>query len=110
MKWYRAWDTGDGATMDQMEVENLVLMMPNGKAWSKTGPRAGKQPKRDPSVQRTLSDVIVRQFGDSAILTGTQTTTLGKESGKSGDVVVFVRPAGKWLIASVQWTEVEPPK
>jgi hypothetical protein len=88
--------------MDQMEVDNLVLVMPTGATWTKDGPRAGKQPKRDPSVQRTLSDVVVRQFGNSAILTGTVTSTLGQETDEADTTVVFVRPAGKWLIASAQ--------
>jgi hypothetical protein len=53
---------------------------------------------------------VVRQFGDSAILTGTVTSTLGQETDKAGTTVVFVRPAGKWLIASAQWTPVEAAK
>src|SRR5437764_13252447 len=44
-KWFKAFDIGDGATMDQMEMDNLVLVMPNGDIWRKPGPRAGKQRK-----------------------------------------------------------------
>jgi ketosteroid isomerase-like protein len=109
-QWFKAFDAGDGAAMDQMEVDNLVLVMPTGMAWSKDGPRAGKQAKRDPSVQRTLSDVAVRQFGDSAVLTGTVTSKSATETDKVGTTVVFVRRAGKWLIASAQWTPVEAAK
>jgi ketosteroid isomerase-like protein len=109
-KWFKAFDGGDGAAMDQMEVDNLVLVMPTGATWTKDGPRAGKQPKRDPSVQRTLSDVVVRQFGDSAILTGTVTSKSATETDKDGTTVVFVRRDGKWLIASAQWTPVEAAK
>lgn len=109
-KWFKAFDGGDGAAMDQMEVENLVLVLPAGATWVKEGPRAGKQPKRDPSTQHTLSDVVVRQFGDSAILTGTVTSKTATETDKAGTTVVFVRRAGKWLIASAQWTPVEASK
>ncbi len=109
-KWFKAFDAGDGATMDQMEVENLVIVMPTGVTWSKDGPRAGKQSKRDPSMQHTLSDVVVRQFGDSAILTGTVTSKTATETDKDGTTVVFVRRGGKWLIASAQWTPVEVSK
>ena len=109
-KWFKAFDGGDGAAMDQMEVDNLVLVMPTGATWTKDGPRAGKQPKRDPSVQRTLSDVVVRQFGESAILTGTVTSKSATETDKDGTTVVFVRRDGKWLIASAQWTPVEAAK
>jgi ketosteroid isomerase-like protein len=109
-KWFKAFEAGDGATMDQMEVENLVLVMPTGAAWSKDGPRGDKQPKRDPSTEHTLSDVVVRQFGDTAILTGTVTSKSAAESDKASTTVVFVRRAGKWLIASAQWTPLQAPK
>ena len=62
-KWFKAFDSGDGATMDQMEVDNLVLVMPNGDIWRKPGPRAGKQRKLDPLSERALSNVVVRRFG-----------------------------------------------
>src|SRR5436853_6792192 len=54
-KWFKAFDIGDGATMDQMEMDNLVLVMPNGDIWRKPGPRAGKQRKLDPHSERTLA-------------------------------------------------------
>ena len=103
-KWYRAFDAGDGATMDALEVDNLVLVMPDGSIWSKPGPRAGKQPKRNVQPQRSLSDVRVRQFGDTAILTGMLTSRTPKETDTAGTTVVFVRRGGRWQIASTQWT------
>jgi hypothetical protein len=42
-KWFKAFDGGEGATMDQMEMEKLVLVMPTGFIWSKPAPRAGEQ-------------------------------------------------------------------
>jgi hypothetical protein len=45
-RWYRAFDVGDGATMDALEVDDLVLVMPDGSIWAKPGPRAGKQRTR----------------------------------------------------------------
>ena len=103
-KWYRAFDVGDGATMDALEVADLVLVMPDGSIWAKPGPRAGKQPKRHAQPQRTLGDVTVRQFGDTAILTGMLTSRTPGETDKAGTTVVFVRRGGRWLIASTQWT------
>ncbi len=103
-RWFQAFDTGDGAAMDAVEVDNLVLVMPDGSVWKKPGPRAGKQPKRDVMSQRSLSDVTLRQFGETAILTGTLTTA--KAANNAGTTVVFVRRGGAWLIASVQWSPV----
>lgn len=109
-KWFKAFDGGDGATMDQMEVDNLTLVMPGGEVWSKTAPRAGKQQKRDPQTEHTLSNVAVRRFGDTAILTGILTTKSASGNSQDGTTVVFVQSSGKWKIASAQWTPVETTK
>jgi ketosteroid isomerase-like protein len=109
-KWFTAFDSGDGATMDQMEMDNLVLVMPVGFMWSKTEPRAGQQPRLDPQIKRTLSEVSVRRFGDAAILTGVLTSTSPKENEKEATTVVFVQSMGRWKIASAQWTPVTPAK
>src|SRR5262249_31281849 len=105
-KWFKAFDSGDGATMDQLEMDNLTLVLPMGVVWSKTTARAGKQSKRDPQTERTLSNVSVRRFGDTVILTGTLTTKSAKEKSQDGTTVVFVQSSGKWKIASAQWTPV----
>ena len=103
-RWFQAFDAGDGAEMDAVEVDNLVLVMPDGSVWKKSGPRAGKQPKRDVVPQRSLNDVTVRQFGDTAILTGILRNKTATDMENGGTTVVFVRRGGTWLIASVQWS------
>ena len=103
-RWFQAFDRGDGAAMDALEVDTLVLVMPDGSVWKKSGPRAGKQPKRDVVPQRSLNDVTVRQFGDTAILTGILRNRTATDTDNSGTTVVFVRRGGTWLIASVQWS------
>ncbi len=109
-KWFTAFDSGDGATMDQMEMDNLILVMPEGSLFSKKTARAGKQSKLDPQTERTLSDVSVRRFGDTAILTGILHTKSAKENSKEATTVVFVQTAGKWKIASAQWSPVATAK
>ena len=34
-KWMKAYDSGDGVTMGQIEMDNLVLVMPAGEVWAK---------------------------------------------------------------------------
>jgi ketosteroid isomerase-like protein len=102
-KWFKAFDTGDGATIDQMEMGNLVLVMPE-RIWPKTSARAGKQQKLDPQPERSLSEVFVRRFGNTAILTGILSTKSGQENSKEGTMVVFVQSSGTWKIASDSWT------
>jgi ketosteroid isomerase-like protein len=101
--WFKAFDTGDGAALDQMEADNLLLVMPDGTIWPKTTARAGNQPKRVPQPERTLTDVVVRQFGDTAVLTGILTTKSAGASSTEATTVVFVRRSGKWIVASAQW-------
>ena len=109
-QWFKAFDAGDGQAMDLMEVPNLVIIMPNGMVWTKDGPRAGTQQKRDPMPQRSFADVIVRSFGETAVLTGTVMTTVGGDVDKAATTVVFVRSSGKWRVASAQWTPVDSRK
>ena len=105
-KWFKAFDSGDGAAMDQIEMDNLTLVMPTGLIWAKTTARAGQQLKRDPKTERALSGVSIRRFGDTAILTGNLATKSGKESSQEATTVVFVKSSGKWKIASAQWSPV----
>jgi len=105
-KWFTAFDGGDGATMDQVEMDRLKLVMPTGFIWAKTEARAGKQPKNDPRPERKLSDVSVRRFGDTAILMGILNTKTSEENSKEATSVVFVKDSGRWKIATAQWTPV----
>jgi len=69
-QWFTAFEKGDGATMDRMEVPNLVLVNADGKGtiWQKPGPRAGKQ--KPTGATRTLTNATVRQFGDTQFSRG----------------------------------------
>lgn len=109
-KWFKAYDSGDGVTMDKMEMENLVLLMPTGEIWTKTEPRGTNQPKLDPQATHALSNVSVRRFGDTAILTGILANEYKDGKTVNGTTVVFVRKAGQWKVASAQWTEVTKAK
>jgi ketosteroid isomerase-like protein len=105
-----AQNSGDGAVMDQMEMDRLMLVMPTGFIWTKTTPRAGEQPKHKSQTERTLSDVSVRRFGDTAILTGILTSKSEGENSREATTVVFVQNSGKWKIASAQWSPVTSAK
>jgi ketosteroid isomerase-like protein len=109
-KWFKAFDSGDGATMDQMEMDKLTLVMPTGFIWTKTTPRAGEQSKHKSQSERNLSDVSVRRFGDTAILTGILSSKSEGENSRETTTVVFVQSSGKWKIASAQWTPVTSAK
>ena len=105
-KWFRAYDSGDGAAMDQMEIDKLVLVMPSGFRWTKTKARSSEKAEAHPQTERALTDVSVQRFGDTAILTGILATKSPQENSKDATTVVFVRSSGKWKVASAQWTPV----
>ena len=109
--WFDAFDHGDGAKMDQMETPNLVLVMPDGTIWKKSEPRVKTMKARVPDAIRELKDATVREFGDTALLTGTVISrdTRTHESDSTATTVVFVKKDGKWLVASAQWTSQAPP-
>ena len=106
-QWFNAFDQGDGAAMDKLEMPNLILVNADGTGdiWKKHGPRAGKQ--KPTGVSTTLSNAQVRQFGDSAILTGVITAKRdGKSIRSSSTTVVWVRKNDQWLVASAQWSDI----
>ena len=105
-QWFNAFDKGDGATMDKIEMSNLILVNADGKGgiWKKHGPRAGEQKPTGHST--TLSNAQVRQFDNSAILTGVVTIKDGQESTRSSTTVVWIRKNSQWLVASVQWSDL----
>ena len=105
-QWFNAFDKGDGAAMDKMEMPNLILVNADGRGgiWKKHGPRAGKQ--KPTGTSSTLSNAQVRQFGDSAILTGVVTIKDGQESTRSSATVVWIRKNNQWLVASAQWSDI----
>jgi Domain of unknown function (DUF4440) len=108
--WYTAFSKGDGPAMDQMEVPNLVLVNAQGTGdiWPKDGPRAGQQPKL--TAVFTVGKSEGRQFGNTAILTGSVTRKDGDESEEMSETVVWIRMNKKWLVSSPQRTDVAPKK
>jgi ketosteroid isomerase-like protein len=104
--WYTAFSKGDGAAMDQMEAPNLILVNPSGTGdiWHKDGPRAGKEKPK--AAVYTVGQSEVRQFGNTAILTGSFTSASknGDRSDALNETVVWIRMNNKWLVASAQWT------
>jgi len=110
-EWFAAFDNGDGATMDRLEAANFQAVFVDGRVFKKAKPRAGNQRPTD-FTSRTLSDVDVRRFGDTAILTGTVSAepSMFSSPDRSGTTVVFVRESGSWRIASAQWAAPADPE
>jgi hypothetical protein len=109
---FAAFDKGDIATVDRMEAPNLITVNDHGtgEIWKKKG--LGRKLSPSPGVHRTFTDVTVRQFGETAILTAIETTKSpgSADTARESMTQVWVREAGNWLIASMQWSELTPAK
>src|SRR4030095_12711365 len=67
-KWFAAYDRGDGASMNELEASNLVLILPDGTLFKKS--EARKAHTATGVTSRALSNLSIRRFGDTAIMTG----------------------------------------
>lgn len=106
-RWFKAFDAGDGAAMDRIEMPDLMLVLPSGDIWRKTA-RAGHQ---NPSgATHDLESPVVRVYGDAAILTGFLITHSAAGVLREATTVVFVRSAGDWKVASAQWVHLPADK
>lgn len=105
-KWFAAFDAGDWAVMDEMEMPNLVLILPNGEIiQKKTEPRTGKAPPNK-GLTHSLENASIRQFGNAAILTGVLLTRKDIGATREPTTIVFVKSAGVWKIASAHWSAI----
>ena len=105
-KWFKAFESADIATMNQIETKNIELVMPDGFVVRNFSPRKIGDLQAHPETHNLLSGVSVRRFGEVAILVGMLTTQTPKETSRSAETVVFVLNTGEWKIASAQWTDV----
>ena len=104
-KWFAAHDQGDGAAMNRIEVDNLVLVLPDGSVFKKEEPRPAKH-EGTGVTSRALSDLVIRRFGDTAIMTGILITQDSKGSKREATTVVWIRQKGTWRVASAQWAGI----
>jgi ketosteroid isomerase-like protein len=109
-KWFKAFDNHDSDTMNMIETRNITIVMPNGYIARNFAPRKKTETQFEPDTKRTLSNVTVRQFGDSALLVGIVTTESPKEKSQSAETIAFVKVSGEWKIASAQWTDINKAK
>ena len=105
-KWFAAFDAGDWTAMNEMEMPNLVLILPNGEIiQKKTEPRTGKTPPNK-GLSHSLENASIRQFGNAAILTGVLLARKDIGATREPTTIVFVKSVGVWKIASAHWSAI----
>ena len=108
----RAILSGDAATLDRMTAEDYTFITLRGELRTKAEIVKGFQSGAFKYESRTISELKVRVYGDTAVVTG-RSTQKGEENGKdySGDyrfTRVYVRDKGHWMTVALQTTPIRP--
>jgi len=108
----RAILSGDAATLDRMTAEDYTFITLRGELRTKAEIVKGFQSGAFKYESRTISELKVRVYGDTAVVTG-RSTQKGEENGKdySGDyrfTRVYVKDKGRWITVALQTTPIRP--
>lgn len=111
--WAQAMINGDMAALDRIMAPDWVLISPFG--WKQTRAEAMEDFRSGAMkfVSMTPSDLDIRVFGDTAVVTGRSVdkgTYKGQDmSGEYRFTDVFVKRDGRWQAVSTHVTRVTPP-
>jgi uncharacterized protein (TIGR02246 family) len=104
--------SGDAATLEGMTSDDYTFITLRGELRTKSEIVKGFQSGSFKYDSRTISDLNVRVYGDTAIVTG-RAIQKGSERGKdySGDyrfTRVYVKQKGRWMTVALQTTRIQP--
>jgi uncharacterized protein (TIGR02246 family) len=108
----RAILNGDAAALDRMTADDYTFITLRGELRTKSEIVKGFQSGSFKYESRQISDLSVRVYGNTAVVTG-RSTQKGVENGKdySGDyrfTRVYVKQNGSWLTVALQTTIIKP--
>ena len=108
----RAILSGDAATLDRMTADDYTFITLRGELRTKAEIVKGFQSGAFKYESRTISELKVKVYGETAVVTG-RSTQKGEENGKdySGDyrfTRVYVRDKGHWMTVALQTTPIRP--
>jgi proline iminopeptidase len=108
----RAILNGDAAALERMTADDYTFITLRGELRTKAEIVKGFQSGSFKYDSRTISDLNVRIYGDTAIVTG-RSMQKGIENGKdySGDyrfTRVYVKQGGHWITVALQTTPIRP--
>ena len=103
---------GDAAALDRMTSDDYTFITLRGELRTKAEIVKGFRSGSFKYESQTISDLKVRVYGDTAIVTG-RSSQRGKENGKdySGDyrfTRVYVKQKGQWVTVALQTTLIQP--
>ena len=102
---------GDAAALDRMTADDYTFITLRGELRTKTQVLENFRTGQAKYDSRTISDLKVRVYGDSAVVTG-RAVQNGMENGKdySGDywfTRVYVKRDGQWKTVALQTTRIQ---
>jgi ketosteroid isomerase-like protein len=108
----RAILRGDAATLDRMTSDDYTFITLRGELRTKAEIVKGFQSGAFKYESLTISELNVRVYADTAIVTG-RSTQKGVENGKdySGDyrfTRVYLKENGRWVTVALQTTPIRP--
>lgn len=108
----RAILSGDAATLERMTSDDYTFITLRGELRTKAEIVKGFQSGSFKYDSRTISDLNIRVYGHSAIVTG-RSIQKGVENGKdySGDyrfTRVYIKQRGRWITVALQTTPIRP--
>lgn len=108
----RAILKGDAAALERMTADDYTFITLRGELRTKSEIVKGFQSGSFKYGSRTISDLNIRIYGDTAVVTG-RSTQKGSENGKdySGDyrfTRVYVKQKDRWVSVALQATLIQP--
>jgi ketosteroid isomerase-like protein len=103
---------GDAAVLDRMTADDYTFITLREELRTKSEIAKGFQSGSYKYELRQISDLTIRVYGDTAVVTG-RSNQKGMENGKdySGDyrfTRVYVRQKGRWLTVALRATAIKP--
>ena len=104
--------SGDAATLERLTSEDYTFITLRGELRTKKEIVQGFKSGSFHYDSRDISDLNVRVYGDTAVVTG-RSTQKGKENGKDYSGAywftrVYVKQNGRWQTVALQTTLIQP--
>ena len=108
-QWREAQQRNDKAAFDRLLSPDLTFVGTSGSFRNKSGFIASRDTSWIPRAETyTSTEVSVRFYGETAIVTGLGATTGAGVTAKARFTHVWAKRKGKWLLVAIQRTEVSP--
>jgi ketosteroid isomerase-like protein len=105
-RWFAACLAGDAVAMDALEAADFTVT-DGAEFWQKSRPRTQTLNRRKPDRTWTTDQVLVRVYGDTAILTSRRVWTINTgERTRRRVTEVWRRDSSGWRIIAAHASEV----